>query len=88
MTANRRVTGVTSTFSDRVLSLLDLSGNPVGLEGGGFLLRSLNYHSGKRQVLLHSCSLDSGNRSGFDFNMQHPSGSFAFSLSDPMQRLD
>ena len=78
-----------SPFSlSRSIKYLNMNGNPIGEEGGRFLMQSLNYFSGNRDISLSACVLDCADRPDrVHIDMFHPTGHYVFDLTKPVYRL-
>lgn len=74
---------------NRSIRLLDMSGNPIGEDGGRFLLQTFNYYSGDREILMRSCSMETsipGSSGGESQSLFYPSGSYTFDCKKPLSR--
>lgn len=68
------------------LRILNISGNPIGSYGGQALLKTLNYQSVEREILLNNCSFDSEALTSNKINLIYPTGKKSLDLSRPRNR--
>ena len=73
-------------LTNSTILTLDMSGNPIGDPGGTALMRTLNYHDCKREILIHACTFPETERSAVR-DTQYPTGTYSLDMTKLSDRV-